>query len=408
MSLNTFCYTGFDNLKQMWLRKYESSSFQKDCEYLWNQVRPEDPIPAHLFGNMWSQTWEHLSDFLAPYPNATMFDVTEALKKKYTQDKAGVTEMFKVANEFFTSVGLHDMSVSYGPKAQVVKPADREVVCHASAWDFSNKKDFRIKMCTNVNQEDFVTIHHELGHIQYYINYKNLPETFRQGANPGFHEAIGDVAALSVNTPKHMMKIGLAENQAGISKESSINYLLKTALERVAFLPFGFLIDAYRWKIFDGTIKRKDLEYEWVKMRSEYQGVVPPVIRDEEDFDAGSKYHVPGNTPYIRYFVSHILEFQLYKALCITAQEYPANPLHECDFYQNKDAGAQLKKLLEAGASKNWEIILKETIGQDKMDASAILEYFAPLLEYLREYRAKMNYPIGWSKTAFEALVKRE
>ncbi|CAL8095791.1 unnamed protein product [Orchesella dallaii] len=242
---------GFDNLKGMWLRKYESSSFEKDCEYLWSQVKPlyeelhgyaryklrtkypqiksEDPIP----GNMWSQSWEHLDKLLSPFPNASTFDVTEALKKKYTPDLAGVSKMFDVANEFFVSLGLSDMSVSYGPKAQLVKPNDREVVCHASAWDFSNKKDFRIKMCTKVNQEDFVTIHHELGHIQYYINYKNLPETFREGANPGFHEAIGDVMALSVSTPKHMMKIGLAENKASLSKESTINYLMNVGLKKV-------------------------------------------------------------------------------------------------------------------------------------------------------------------------------
>ncbi|CAL8143830.1 unnamed protein product [Orchesella dallaii] len=213
--------------------------------------------------------------------------------------------------------------------------------------------------------------------------------------------------ALSVSTPKHMMKIGLAENQTSLSKKSTINYLMKVGLDKIALLPYGFMIDAYRWKIFDGSINRKDLEYEWVKMRSEYQGVVPPVVRDEQDFDAGSKYHVPSNTPYIRYFVSHILQFQIYKALCVTAKEYPAQPLHECDFYQNKDAGAQLKKLLQAGSSKNWELILEDTIGQGKMDATAVLEYFAPLHEYLQEYRAEINYPIGWSNDAFEALVKR-
>ncbi|ODM92909.1 Angiotensin-converting enzyme [Orchesella cincta] len=424
----------FDSLKGLWLRDYESPTFQKDCEELLSQVKPlydelhaytryklrekrypemkpEDPIPAHLFGNMWAQSWEHLNDLLAPFPDASMFDVSEELGKRYKPDLEGVTGMFETANEFFVSMGLINMSVAFGNKALIVKPKGKEVVCHASAWDFS-KEDFRVKMCTKVNQEDFITIHHELGHIQYYMSYRNLPVTFREGANPGFHEAIGDVIALSVGSPKHMETIGLIHNEvggttaaAGISKESTINYLMQVGLQKIAFLPFAYLIDAYRWKMFDGSIDRSNLTYFWVKMRSEFQGVIPPVIRDEMDFDAGSKYHVPDDTPYIAYFVSHILQFQLYKALCITAKEYPAQPLHECDFYRNQDAGAQLKKLLEAGSSKNWQVLLEETIGQNKMDASAILEYFAPLHNYLKEYRAKMNYPIGWSKDAFEAMV---
>jgi len=263
-----------------------------------------------------------------------------------------------------------------------------------------------VKMCTKVNQEDFVTIHHELGHIQYYLNYKHLPVTFRTGANPGFHEAIGDVMALSVKTPAHMAKIGLAAANEKMTEESTVNYLMQMGLEKIAFLPFGFLLDSYRWKMYDGSIPRDKLTYNWVKMRSEYQGVIPPVPRTEKDFDPGSKYHVPGDTPYIRYFVSHILQFQIYRSLCKTAGEYPAHPLHECDFYQNKDAGAQLKKLLEAGNSKHWATTLNETIGTDKMDATAINEYFAPLLTYLRASRTKLNYPIGWNNSAFENFVK--
>jgi len=416
-------------LKEMWWRRYESGTFQEDCETLWLQVKPvyeelhayvrhklrstypqigeSDPIPAQLFGNMWSQSWEHLFSEMVPFPNASKFDVTEALNKRYTSDLEGVTGMFEAANEFFMSLGLSDMRVSFGPKAQLIRPKDRQVVCHASAWDFSNGKDFRVKMCTKVNQEDFITIHHELGHIQYYLNYKHLPVTFRTGGNPGFHEAIGDVMALSVSTPSHMAKIGLAEaGQDKMSEESTINYLMQMGLEKIAFLPFGYLMDSYRWKMYDGSIPRDKLEYNWVKMRNEYQGIVPPVERTENDFDPGSKYHVPGDTPYIRYFVSHILQFQIYRSLCQTAGEYPARPLHECDFYQNKDAGAQLKKLLEAGYSKHWATTLNETIGTDKMDATAINEYFAPLLKYLRDTREKLNYPIGWSTDAFEKVVK--
>ncbi|ODM89396.1 Angiotensin-converting enzyme, partial [Orchesella cincta] len=376
-----------------------------DCDDLWNQVKP-------LYEELHAYTRYKLRE--SRYPQLNLEDAIPAsvLGKKHVGSKLGRTERFTYAFPNATILisrtdssrtwrdkghhGLLNMSVAYGPKAMLVKPTDKQVVCHAGAWDFSND-DFRIKMCTTISQSDFLTAGHELGHIQYFMSYKHLPYMFRSGANPG------DLISISMRTPKHMIRTGLVnEKEARVSKESTLNYLMQVSLQKVPFLPFAYLIDAYRWKIFDGSISRKDLTYEWTKIRSDYQGVIPPVVRTELDFDAAAKYHLPNDVPYISYFVSHMLQFQLYKALCETAKEYPAQHLH-----QNKDVGAQLQKLLKAGSSKNWQTILEETIGQSKMNASALLEFFAPIYDFLKEYRAKMNYPIGWPKKTFENMVHR-
>ncbi|ODN03933.1 Angiotensin-converting enzyme, partial [Orchesella cincta] len=298
---------------------------------------------------MWAQNWEGLSDLLMPFPNATHFDVSRQLQNRFKPDLEGITGMFETANEFFVSMGLLNMSVAYGPKAMLVKPTDKQVVCHAGAWDFS-KDDFRIKMCTTISQTG-----HELGHIQYFMSYKHLPYVFRSGANPE-GRAIGDLISISMRTPKHMVRTGLVNEKEAVFLKNLLS------LQKVPFLPFAYLIDAYRWKIFDGSISRKDLTYDGLK-----SGVIIKVT--ELDFDAAAKYHVPStcfqcililqrdclnalklkllnisdDVPYISYFVSHMLQFQLYKALCETAKEYPAQHLHECDFYQNKDVGAQLQ-----------------------------------------------------------------
>ncbi|CAG7837457.1 unnamed protein product [Allacma fusca] len=415
--------SGYDNQGDFWLRQYESDTFRDEVTTLWETVRPlyeelyayvrfrlrktypqigaSSPLPAHILGNMWAQSWENVYDKVLPYEGFPSFDITAALKEKFKPDLQGVRGMFWVADDFFVSTGLANVSMAYGDRAMVIKPENKSAVCHASAWDFCDKEDFRIKMCTNVDMEDFITIHHELGHIQYYIQYKDLPITLREGANPGFHEAIGDVIALSVATPKHMQKIGFL-NATTPSDESTVNYLMKMALDKVAFLPFGFLIDSYRWKIFDGSITNGSYTYEWLKMRATFQGVVPPVARSEQDFDAGAKYHVPDDTPYVAYFVSYILQFQLHKVLCETAGELKKNPLYECDIYGNAAAGLKLKKILQSGSSKMWKDLLKEITGSPDLDATALLEYFQPLRKYLEDERQTHDYPLGWDATAFE------
>ncbi|CAL8097157.1 unnamed protein product [Orchesella dallaii] len=420
---------GLSETSDLWLLRYESEDFKSQVEDIWNGVKPlyqklygfarfqlrkwypqdfvneDDPIPNHILGNMWSQQWDNIYDIVQPFPNSPGFDITEELQKRFgSSGQAAATEIFKLANKFFTDLGLADMSVSFGDKAVIVRPEDREVVCHASAWDFCDAEDYRIKMCTNIAHDDFLTVHHELGHIQYFMQYSNQPITFREGGNPGFHEAIGDVISLSVATTKHMIKLGLMNNTES-NDELTLNYLMKMALEKIAFLPFGYLIDAYRWQLFDGTIPRSNFTQGWLKIRNEVQGLIPPTVRTEQDFDPGSKYHVPGNTPYIRYFVSFILQFQVHKALCLKAGEYvpedPNYPLHNCDIDGNPEAGAVMKELLQAGASANWQDILEIATGSRTMDASALKEYFAPLERFLDEQQALLNYSTTWRNDAW-------
>lgn len=405
---------GFEDTGEYWRSWYESPDFKQDLENLFKQLEPlyqnlhafvrrklydfygpkyinlKGPIPAHLLGNMWSQTWNNVYNMMVPFPDKPNVDVTDTMIAK----GYNATHMFRVAEEFFTSLGLIEMPPEFWDKAMLEKPSDgREVVCHASAWDFYNRKDFRIKQCTTVTMEQLFTVHHEMGHVEYYLQYKDQPVSFRGGANPGFHEAVGDVLSLSVSTPKHLHTIGLLE-QLTDDAESDINYLLKMALEKIAFLPFGYLIDQWRWGVFSGQTPVERYNADWWYLRTKYQGICPPTRRTEEHFDAGAKYHIPGNTPYIRYFVSFILQFQFHEKLCNEAGHTGA--LHKCDIYRSEEAGAVLQKVLKAGSSKPWPEVLQEALGTNKMNASSLMSYFEPVTTWLREQNNKTEETLGW------------
>jgi peptidyl-dipeptidase A len=394
---------GFNDLGASWKSGYDmpAADFEADVERLWQQVEPlykalhckvrtdlskqygvdkvplDKPIPAHLLGNMWSQQWDSIYDLVEPYPGVGDLDITAALVKQ-KKDAIAITKM---AENFFTSLGLRSLPESFWKNSMLTKPRDREVVCHASAWSMDAKEDVRIKQCIEPNDEEFETIHHELGHIYYDLAYNDKPMLFQNGANDGFHEAIGDTIVLSI-TPAYLKAVGLIDN-AESNEQSVINQQMKLALGKIAFLPFGKLIDQWRWKVYSGEIKPEDYNKAWWELRTQYQGISAPVPRSEADFDAGAKYHIAANVPYTRYFIAHILQFQFHKALCEAAGF--KGPLHECSIYNSKEAGAKLQAMLAAGASKPWKDVLEEAIGTREMDASAIIEYFTPLKKWLDE-----------------------
>ena len=393
---------GFNNVGALWRAGYDMApeEFSADLERLWNQVKPlylslhtfvrsklaekygtnvvppNGPIPAHLLGNPWAQEWGNTYDLLGVKEEKAGVDVTELLKKRNLDAKG----MVKYGEGFFTSMGFAPLPATFWERSLFTKPADRDVVCHASAWDLDNKDDLRVKMCIQVRGTDFVTIHHELGHNFYQRAYKNQPFLFQNGANDGFHEAIGDAIALAI-TPEYLHRVGLLENVPQDSND--IPELLKQALDRVAFLPFGLMIDQWRWKVFSGEITPADYNKSWWDLRLKYQGVAPPGERSEVDFDPGAKYHVAANVPYTRYFLAHILEFQFYRALC--RESGYKGPLNRCTFYGSKEAGAKFNRMLEMAASKPWPDALEALTGERKTDAGALLEYFAPLRQWLDE-----------------------
>ncbi|XP_019869986.2 angiotensin-converting enzyme isoform X2 [Aethina tumida] len=405
----------FSDAGALWRDDYEDEDFVKHVDELWSQVEPlytelhkfvgrklkarygdklddsDGLLPAQLFGNMWGQTWGNIAELVLPYPNASALDVDEAFK----QQGYDALKMFESANGFFKSLNLISNERCYDTSkgAMIEKPTDgREVLCHASAWDFCDGETYRVKMCTDVNLESFLVIHHEMGHIEYFQLYKKQPITFREGANPGFHEAVGDTISLSVSTPKHLSKINLLQNYTS-NKESDLNALMTKALDKVAFLPFGLLIDKWRWDVFSGSVPQDQWNSHWWKLRNKYQKLKAPVPRSEEDFDPGAKFHVAGDSQYIAYFVAHILQFQFYKSLCIAAGEYnPENksvPLHECDFYNSVAAGQKLRDGLSLGSSVHWSEVLKVMTGEDKLNAGPLMEYFEPLYQYLKEENSK-------------------
>jgi peptidyl-dipeptidase A len=403
---------GFADVGAMWRSGYDMppAEFTVELDRLWEQVRPlylslhsyarwklaekygrevvneNEPIPAHLLGNMWAQEWNNIYPLLAPAGPGAGVDLTAALRAKNTDARG----MVKYGEAFFTSLGFAPLPATFWERSLFTKPRDRDVVCHASAWSIDFKEDLRIKMCVEIDAEDFATIHHELGHNFYQRAYNRLPPLFQNSANDGFHEAIGDTVALSV-TPDYLKQIGLIENIPPASADTGL--LLRRALEKVAFLPFGLLVDQWRWKVFSGEITPANYNSAWWDLRRRYQGVAPAVPRTEADFDPGAKYHIPANVPYTRYFLATILQFQFHRALCREAGY--TGPLHRCSIYGNKAVGAKLAQMLAMGQSLPWPEALRVLTGESRMDASAILDYFAPLKQWLDEQNA--GHQVGWN-----------
>ncbi len=405
---------GFTDLGAMWRSNYDMTpeEFTKELERLWEQVKPlylslhtyvrtrlgakydasvvpaDGPIPAYLLGNMWAQDWSNVFDLVAPPGPVKRYDLTELLKQK----KVDAMGMVRYGEGFFSSLGFEKLPETFWKRSLFVKPADRDVVCHASAWDLDNFDDLRIKMCIEINAEDFVTVHHELGHNYYQRAYKAQPFMFKNGANDGFHEAIGDAIALSI-TPEYLKQLGLLQTVPG--PEGDIGLLMDQALSKVAFLPFGVLIDQWRWKVFSGEVTPANYNSAWWELRSRYQGVSQPPragAGSEENFDPGAKYHVPANVPYTRYFLAAVLQFQFHRELCKAAGF--TGPLHRCSIYGSKTAGDKLNAMLVKGASQTWQETLAAMTGSREMDATAIIDYFAPLKAWLDKQNEGKK--VGW------------
>jgi peptidyl-dipeptidase A len=394
---------GYADMGALWRSGYDMApqDFEADIERLWQEVKPlyddlhcftrkklrakygkekiaeKAPIPAHLLGNMWAQQWDGIYDVLEPYPGQGSLDVDRKLREK----KYDAIKMVKLGESFFTSLGLEPLPKTFWERSLFTRPKDRDVVCHASAWDVSWSDDLRIKMCIEPTEEDLITIHHELGHDFYFHSYYKLPILFQAGANDGFHEGIGDTLALSV-TPQYLKGLGLLD-QVPNNDKGRINVQMKMALDKVAFLPFGLMIDKWRWDVFSGKTPKTKYNEAWWALRAKYQGIDTPTPRTEADFDPGAKFHVPASTPYVRYFLARIYQFQFHRALCKAAGH--KGSLDTCSIYGNKEAGAKLRAMLELGQSKPWPAALATLSGETKADAGAMLEYFAPLQAYLKE-----------------------
>jgi peptidyl-dipeptidase A len=403
---------GYGNLGDMWRSAYDMSSaeFATEVMRLWEQVKPlyeelhchvraklgetygedkvpqDGPIPAHLLGNMWAQQWGFIFNLLEPYPGVPDLGVDGILKNKDYSPQ----EMVRLAENFYVSLGMNRLPDTFWERSMFSKPADRKVVCHASAWNLDGDSDLRIKMCIKQTYDELRTIYHELGHNYYQWAYSRQPMLFRDGANDGFHEAIGDTITLSM-VPGYLAEAGLI-GSAEESDQAVINHQMVQALDKIAFLPFSKLVDEWRWGVFSGKIAQEDYNKAWWGLREQYQGVAAPVERTEADFDPGAKYHVPGNVPYTRYFIAHVLQFQFQRALC-EAAGYEGK-LHECSVYGSKEAGARLQAMLETGASVPWQDTLEKLTDMRVMDATAIIDYFSPLMGYLKEQNQGRS--CGW------------
>jgi len=391
---------GYADTGALWRARYDMQpdAFAAEMERLWQQVKPlydslhtytrfklrqaygaaavpaDGPIPSHLLGNMWAQSWDNLYPLLKPAGLEKSEDLTALLEER----KTSAVEMTRYAEGFYTSLGMRTLPATFWDRSLLTKPRDRDVVCHASAWDLDGKDDVRVKMCITPTAEDFRTIHHELGHLYYDLAYSVQSPMFKNGANDGFHEAIGDTVALSI-TPAYLKRVGLMKTDPDPAQE--IGPLLYTALQKVAFMPFAYKVDKWRWQVYGGQVKPADYDKAWWALTEQYQGVSRPAPMAEGGFDAGAKFHVASDTPYARYFLAHVLQFQFHRALCREAGD--TGPLYRCSIYGNKQAGARFQQMLAMGTSKPWPEALKAVTGEDHMDATAMLEYFAPLKAWL-------------------------
>jgi peptidyl-dipeptidase A len=404
---------GFHDAGEIWRSQYDMppDQFAKEVDRLWEQLKPfylslhayvraqlvkkygkdvvppSGPIPAHLLGNIWSQEWNNVDEMMNAPKAPQSYDLSKILQERKVDPKG----MVQYGEGFFKSLGFAPLPQTFWERSLFSKPADRDVVCHASAWDIDSKEDVRIKTCLHVGEEDFITVHHELGHNFYQRAYSKQPPLFQNSANDGFHEAVGDTIALSI-TPEYLKQLGFIE--AVPPPSGDIDYLLQKALEKVAFLPFGLLVDKWRWEVFSGQVKPAQYNKAWWELRTQYQGIAAPLARTEADFDPGAKAHIPGNTPYMRYFLARILQFQFYRAMCKEAGH--EGPLYRCSFYGNKAAGERLNKMLSMGTSEPWPEELQALTGEKQMDATAIADYFAPLKKWLDEQIQENRYPVGW------------
>ncbi|MFL6636173.1 MAG: M2 family metallopeptidase [Massilia sp.] len=398
---------GFADTGALWRSRYDMApdAFSAEMERLWQQVKPlydslhtytryklrqaygpdavpaDGPIPAHLLGNMWAQSWDNLYPILKPAGLEKGEDLTALLEER----KTSAVEMTRYAEGFYTSLGMRKLPATFWDRSLLTKPRDREVVCHASAWDLDGKDDVRVKMCITPTAEDFRTIHHELGHLYYDLAYSVQSPMFKNGANDGFHEAIGDTVALSI-TPAYLKQVGLMKTDPDPKQE--IGPLLYTALQKIAFMPFAYKVDKWRWQVYGGQVRPADYDKAWWALTEQYQGVARPAPLADGGFDAGAKFHVASDTPYARYFLAHVLQFQFHRALCKEAGD--TGPLYRCSIYGNQKAGAKFQQMLEMGTSKPWPEALKAVTGSEKMDATAMLEYFAPLKTWLDEQNKQL------------------
>ena len=404
---------GFQDLGALWRSRYDMTpaELEADVDRLWGEVRPfyeelhcyvrarlrrtygkdlvpdGKPIPAHLLGNIWAQHWDNLYPIVEPFPGAGAPDLTAALRRR----KYDAAKMVKLAEAFYVSLGLDPLPETFWQRSMLTKPRDREVVCHASAWDVTASGDLRVKMCIRPVEEDFITIHHELGHNYYQRAYLRQPRLFQGSANDGFHEALGDTISPLSMTPSYLARVGLAD-AATEDERAVVNHQLRTALASVAFLPFARLVDQWRWDVFAGRVPADRWNAHWWELRRRFQGVDAPVERSEQDFDPGAKYHVPGNTPYLRYFLARVYQYQFHRALCAAAGW--KGPIHACSIHGAREAGRRIQEMMAMGASRPWPDAMEALTGQRQADASALLEYYAPLRAWLHARNAGQR--CGW------------
>lgn len=422
---------GQPDLGALWRSRYEQppAKLQARVEALWRQLAPlyrqlqcyaghrlraeygdrgtleGGLLPAHLLGDPWQQDWTNVWDLLVPYPQAASPDVTDALQRRADRlrrtalaqagngslqarflaaragERAAARALVADAEGFYTGLGLPPLPERFWQYSRFLRPLEAPASCAASTWNLDLAGDVRVQLCLGQTEGDFLTAAHELGHAHYERAYRDLPAWLQDGANDAFHEAVGDIAMLAM-TPRWLHSAGLAA-APGHDHHARINAQMRIALARLPRLAAALALEHWRWGVFAGRIPAAQDNRAWWTLKARYQGVGPAEPRPADGFDVGAKYHVAAYRPYLRYFLAGVLQFQFHQALCAAAGQH--GPLSDCEIAGDRRAGQHLQAMLASGARQPWPQTLQAFTGHDDFDAGPLLDYFAPLAQWLAE-----------------------
>ncbi|UYZ63832.1 M2 family metallopeptidase [Hymenobacter weizhouensis] len=338
-----------------------------------------DYLPASWLPNRWGQDWSAMVDVQG-------LNIDPVLAKK------GAEWQVQQAERFYQSLGFPALPQSFYEKSSLYplpKDATYKKNNHASAWHLDLNQDVRSLMSVEGNTEWYETTHHELGHIYYYLTYTNpqVPVLLRQGANRAYHEAMGSLMGLAATQKPFLAGLSLVDANA---KTDQTQTLLKEALNYAVFIPFASgVMSEWENSFYADKLPADQLNARWWQLCKQYQGIVPPTARGENYLDPATKTHINDDpAQYYDYALSYVILFQLHDHI---AKKILKQDPHATNYYGSKEVGQFLADIMRPGSSKDWRTVLKEKTGED-LSARAMVEYFEPLMAYLKQQNKGRKY----------------
>ncbi len=335
---------------------------------------PPKMIPAHWIGNRWAQDWPGL--------------IEEASLDPLFKGSSPET-IVKSAENFYVSLGFPRLPDSFWKKSDLYPvPAGsaRKKNSHASAWHIDHAADVRSLMSVEPDEQWFATAHHELGHIYYYISYSTpaVPMLLREGANRAFHEAVGELAKLASQQTPYLIKVGVMPRG---KEPDATAWLLQSAMDSIVFMPFSAgTMSHFERDLYEGNLPPSDWQKKWWDYAGQYQGVEPPVSRNDDALcDACTKTHINDDAAqYYDYALASLIKFQLHDHICTTILK---QDVRACDYSGNHEVGDFLRGILKLGATRDWRAVIQEATGEP-ISPRAMMAFYQPLVDELSKRNA--------------------